>query len=66
MPLAGWVTVSIDFGPASASVSLARTLSVVAPESSLTVAVSSTATGLSSAQVTVTATVASSPPGVSV
>ena len=62
VPLAGWVTEAIVFGPPSMSVSLASTLIAVAPESSATVAVSSTATGSSSTQVTVTETVAVEPP----
>ena len=43
LPLAGCVTESIVFGPPP--VSLAKTSIAVAPESSATVAVSSTATG---------------------
>ena len=66
VPLAGWVTESIAIGPSSASASLASTSIAVAPLSSTTVAVSSTAVGGSSTHVTVTATVALSPPGVSV
>ena len=62
MPWAGWVTEAIAFGPPSGSVSLAKTSIAVAPESSATVLVSSTADGLSSTQVTVTATVAVEPP----
>ena len=62
VPLAGWVTEAIVFGPPSGSVSLASTSIAVAPESSATVAVSSTAVGGSSTQVTVTATVAVEPP----
>ena len=63
VPFAGWVTVSIVFGPPSTSVSLANTSIAVAGSSSATVAESSTATGGSSTQVTVTDTVAVSPPG---
>ena len=66
VPLAGWVTEATLFGPPSTSVSFASTLIALAPESSTTVAASSTATGASSAQVTVTDTVAVEPPGVSV
>ena len=65
-PLAGCVTDVMLIGPASMSVSFARTLIVFAPESSATVAASMTATGLSSTQVTVTVTVATVPPGESV
>ena len=63
VPWAGWVTEAIVFGPPSGSVSLASTSIAVAPESSATVLVSLTAIGgLSTAQVTVTATVAVEPP----
>ena len=62
VPWAGWVTDWIAFGPPSGSVSLAKTLTALAPESSATVFVSFTATGGSSAQLTVTATVAVEPP----
>ena len=62
-PLAGWVTDWTVFGPPSVSVSFARTLIEVAESSSATVALSLTATGASSEQVTVTATLATSPPG---
>jgi hypothetical protein len=62
VPLAGSVTDWTAIVPPSVSVSLARTLTVLAPESSPTVALSSTATGTSSTQVTVTDTVAVSPP----
>ena len=61
-PLSGWVTESIAFGPPSVSVSLASTSIWVAGSSSATVAVSLTAVGPSSAQFTVTATVAVEPP----
>ena len=63
VPWAGWVAEAIVFGPPSVSVSLASTSIAVAPESSATVFVSLTAVGLSSAQFTVTATVAVEPPG---
>ena len=66
VPLAGWVTEVIEIGPLSRSVSLANTSTVDAPLSSTTVVVSSTATGASSTQVTVTLTVAVEPPGESV
>ena len=66
VPWAGWVVESIVIGPPSALASLASTSIAVAPESSVTVAVSLTAVGLSSTQVTVTATVAVEPPGLSV
>ena len=62
MPWAGLVFEAIVFGPPSMSVSLARTLIVVAEASSLTVFESLTATGLSSTQVTVIDTVAVEPP----
>ena len=62
MPWAGWVTEVIVFGPPSGSVSLASTSIGFAPELPETVAVSLTATGGSSTQVTVTATVAVEPP----
>jgi hypothetical protein len=62
VPLAGSVTDWTAIVPPSVSVSLARTLIVLAPESSATVAVSSTATGASSAHVTATVTVAVEPP----
>ena len=62
VPWAGVLASVISSGPASGSVSLARTLNVVAPESSSTVRASSTAIGGSSTQVTVTETVAVSPP----
>ena len=61
-PFAGWVTDSIDIGPASTSVSLPNTNTEVAAASSSTVAVSSTATGTSSTHVTVIDTVATEPP----
>ena len=66
MPLAGCVTDATEIGPPSMSVSFASTSTAVAPESSPTVALSFTATGGSSAQVTVIDTVAVEPPGVSV
>ena len=53
-------------GPPSVSVSFDSTSMVAAETSLATVAVSSTATGGSSTQVTVTATVAVEPPGVKV
>ena len=63
MPWAGWVTEAIVFGPPSGSVSLASTSIGFGPELPETVAVSLTAVGgLSSTQVTVTATVAVEPP----
>jgi hypothetical protein len=62
VPWAGWVTEAIVFGPPSGSVSFPSTLIGLAPESSATVAVSLTAVGLSSTQVTVTDTVAVAPP----
>ena len=62
VPFAGWVTESTDIGPPSMSVSFASTSIAVAPESSATVALSSTATGRSSTHVTVTDTVAVDPP----
>ena len=66
VPLAGWVTTVIDFGPPSMSLSFARTVTAVAPESSSTVAASLTAVGASSTQVTVIDTVAEELPGVRV
>ena len=63
VPFAGWVTESIEIGPASTSMSLAKTGMAVAAASSVNVAASSTATGGSSTQVTVTDTVAVDPPG---
>ena len=66
VPLLGSLTVATDLGPPSTSVSLPSTLIAFDPLSSFTVAVSSTATGLSPTQSTVTATVAVSPPGASV
>jgi hypothetical protein len=65
-PLAGCVTDWIEIAPPSTSVSFASTGMALAPESSFTSAESLTATGGSSTQVTVTATVADEPPGVSV
>ena len=65
VPLAGSDTESIVLGPPSTSVSLASTSIALAPESSPTVALSLTAVGGSSTQVTVTDTVAVEPPGVS-
>ncbi len=65
VPLAGWVTESIAIAPSSTSSSLASTSIAVDPLSSTTDSVSSTAVGASSAHVTLTATVALSPPGVS-
>src|SRR4029078_1445658 len=62
VPWRGWVTEAIVLGPPSMSVSLARTLIVVAGASSSTVLVSSTAVGASSTQVTVTRTVPIAPP----
>ena len=62
VPLAGWVTETIVFGPPSTSVSLASTLIGFGPESLGTRAVSLTATGASSTQVTVTRTLAVEPP----
>ena len=53
VPLAGWVTDAIVFGPASTSVSLASTVTAVAAASSSTVALSLTAIGGSSTAVTV-------------
>ena len=58
VPFAGCVTDCDAFGPPSTSVSLASTSTAVGRESSATVAVSLTATGGSSTQVTVTDTVA--------
>ena len=66
VPLAGCVTDAIDFGPPSTSVSLPSTPIALAPVSWITVALSLTATGGSSTQVTVIETVAVEPPGVSV
>ncbi len=66
VPWAGSVADAIAIGPASASVSLASTLTAVGAESSPTVALLSTATGWSSTQVTVIETVAAEPPGVRV
>ncbi len=63
VPLAGWVTEATDFGPPSMSVSLASTSTAVAPRVLEHRPVSSTATGGSSTQVTVTETVAVEPPG---
>ena len=62
VPWAGWVTEAIVFGPPSGSVSLASTSIGLGPSLPETVAKSSTAVGLSSTQVTVTATVAVEPP----
>ena len=62
VPLAGWVMEEMVFGPPSTSVSLASTLMAVALASSFTVALSVTATGVSSTQVTVMETVACEPP----
>ena len=62
VPWAGWVTWVIVFGPPSRSVSLASTSIGFGPESPETVLESSTATGGSSTQLTVTATVAVEPP----
>ena len=61
-PFAGCVTDATDLGPPSVSVSLASTSIAPAPESSPTVALSSTAVGGSSVQLTVTDTVAVEPP----
>ncbi len=66
VPFAGCVTDATEIGPPSMSVSLASTLTVLAPESSPTVTMSFTATGGSSTHVTVIETVADEPPGVSV
>ena len=52
-PLVGWVTEATDLGPPSLSVSLARTLIALAPESSDTIFVSLTAVGGASTGVTV-------------
>ena len=65
-PFAGWMTDWTEIGPPSMSVSLPSTLTALALESSLTVVLSFTATGGSSAHVTSTETVAVEPPGVSV
>ena len=62
VPFAGCVTDATDLGPPSVSVSLTSTSTAVAPESSATVALSSTAVGGLSFQVTVTDTVALEPP----
>ena len=64
VPWAGWVTEAIVFGPPSGSVSLASTSIAVAPElPRRPCLVSLTAVGgMSSAQLTVTATVAVEPP----
>ena len=62
VPLSGWVTEPIAFGPASMSVSLLSTETGLALASSATVAESFTATGRSSMQVTATATVPIAPP----
>ena len=57
VPLVGWViAVMVRVSPVSGSVSLANTLIALAPESSVTVAASSTATGASLTAVTVTVT----------
>ena len=61
-PLAGWVTEATDLGPPSTSVSLANTSTGVAAASSKSVPASDTATGLSATHVTVTLTVAVTPP----
>ncbi len=61
-PFAGWVTDATDFGPPSVSVSFASTAIALAPASSPTIALSSTAVGGSSTHVTVTDTVAVEPP----
>ena len=61
VPLAGSDADPIDIGPPSLS-SLASTSIALAPESSPTVALSLTAVGGSSTQVTVTETVAVEPP----
>ena len=52
VPLAGWVTDPTDFGPPSTSVSLARTGTATAPESSMPWKLSLIATGLSSTAAT--------------
>jgi len=62
VPFAGSEADAIVFGPPSVSVSLASTSIAPAAEFSATVAPSSTAVGESSAQVTVTETVAVEPP----
>jgi hypothetical protein len=64
VPFAPSVLPMICFGPPSVSVSLASGSGTIAfgPESSLTVALSSTATGASSRHVTSTVTVAKEPP----
>ena len=65
-PFAGCVTDWTDFGPPSLSVSLASTSTALEIESSATVALSLTATGGSSTQVTIIDTVADELPGASV
>ena len=62
VPLAGCVTEATDLGPPSTSVSFASTSTALAAASSATVALSFTAVGGSSTHVTVTETVAVSPP----
>ena len=62
VPFAGSDAEPIVFGPPSGSVSFASTSIALAPESSRTVALSLTAVGGSSTQVTVTETVAVEPP----
>ena len=62
VPFAGCVTDATDLGPPSVSVSLASTSIAPAPASSPTLALSATAAGGSSTHVTVTETVAESPP----
>jgi hypothetical protein len=66
VPFAGCVTDATEIGPPSMSVSLVSTVTLLAPESSPTVALLLTATGGSSTHVTVIETVALEPPGVSV
>ncbi len=62
MPFVGCVTDATDLGPPSTSVSFASTSTSVAAASSATVLLSLTAVGGSSTHVTVTDTVAESPP----
>ena len=66
VPLAGWVTEVMLLGPPSESVSLASTSMAVAPRPRSPWRCRRLQSGSSSTQVTVTDTVALSPPGVRV